>query len=226
MGMEQIFPRVLGAFGNMFDSVLTEIHREFTNTGSASLHTGKLECVAHLEMLSSYAFTGEIRICPTKLWGHLGVSHSINYHGFPHINPQKLSLLTGFIHEVGWPKAAGKDLLPELTYIHALKFHYGASVAKAHHYWASFTQFAPARINSVDDLYNTIHTILETLMIPETREWLQINLLKACKQSRRNKLLVRGLSPEERNAILREFYECEEQLSDFGSANSPFCRGK
>lgn len=210
----------------MFDLVLTEIHREFTNTGSASLHIGKAEYVAHLEMLASYAFTGEIRVCPTKLWSHLGVSHSINYHGFPHINPEKLSLLTGFIGKDGWPKATGKDPLPELTYIHALKFHYGASVANAHHYWAFSTLFATARTNSIDDLYNTIDTILESLMIPETREWLQINLLRASKQSRSKKLGVRGLSREERSAILREFYECEEQLSDFGSANNPFCSGK
>jgi len=208
----------------MFDLVLTEIHHEFRRTGSESLDIGKVECSAHLEMLSSYAFTGEVRICPTKLWNHLGVSHSINYHGFPHINPQKLSLLTGVVCEDGWPKATGNALLPELTYIHAMKFHYGASVAKAHHYWAFFTLFS--RIDTIDHLYHTIHTILESLMVQETREWFQTSLRRASKQLRNKKLLVRDISQEERSTILRQFHEGEERLSDFGSANNPFCRGK
>ncbi|RPA88623.1 hypothetical protein L873DRAFT_1849653 [Choiromyces venosus 120613-1] len=88
----QIFPGVLLAFGNMFDSVLTELYEESRKIGFASLDVGKVECVAHLEMLASYTFTGEIRICPTRLWKHLGISHSINNHGFPYIDPKKLLL--------------------------------------------------------------------------------------------------------------------------------------
>lgn len=222
--MGQIFPGVLIAFGNMFDSVLTDLHGELKRTGFLSLDVGKVECVAHLEMLSSYAFTGEIKICPTKLWKHLGISHSINNHGFPYIDPSKLSLRTGLAKARGWPETRGKDPLPELTYIHALKFHYGASVAMAHHYWAYLTAFAPGRIDTLDQLHSTIRSILGSLMIPETQQWVETNLRKASQQLR-NKIL-RNASPEERSEVLRQFHEREDQLSDFGSANDPFRSGK
>ncbi|RPA93935.1 hypothetical protein L873DRAFT_1793359 [Choiromyces venosus 120613-1] len=231
---DQIFPGVLLAFGNMFDSVLTEIYEESRRIGFASLDVGKVECVAHLEMLASYTFTGEIRICPTRLWKHLGISHSISNHGFPYIDPKKLSLVSGLVEVHGWPQTAGKDSLPELTYIYALKFHYGPKLAKAHHYWALFTLFAPGRIHAVDDLYSTIHSILESLMIPETQEWVQTNLVRASQQLRDQNLkrykaqsssCVRT-SLELESVILREFHEREEQLSDFGSAKDPFRRGR
>jgi len=208
----------------MIDLVLTEIHREFKKTGFESLDIGKVEFAAQLEMLAVYAFTGEIKVCPTKLWKHLGISHNINYHGFPFIDPSKLSLETGLARVQGWPQAEGKDSLPELTYIHALKFHYGAGVAKAHHYWALFTQFTLATIRTIDDVYSAIDRILEFLMIPETSEWVRTNLGKASRKLRNQNL--KGANSEEEAVVRREFHECEEQLSDFESANRPFLRGK
>src|SRR5918911_4046242 len=87
----KIFPGVLIAFGNMFDALLVDFYKQFRELGFSELDLWKVECAAHYELLASYAFTGEIKICPTKLWRHLGILHGIDRHGFPQFNPSRLS---------------------------------------------------------------------------------------------------------------------------------------
>lgn len=207
------FPGVLASFSALFAQALDGMLTRYQAAGSAGLGVALAEGVAALDRLGSYCFTGFPKSLMESVLHPLGTIDSLEYGGWPFIDPRMLDLQsTGSLSLSSWPRAGNGR--PILMHIASLAFHYGPYVASSCHSELWFGELGGLTVQGPSDAARFVMEVLKDLWVPQMLAFIKRHFQRTSNEGSRSR--------EREQETLQTIEEQRAQVERWSQTERPF----
>lgn len=191
-----VFPGILSGYARLFDAALIELRDRIDAREADGATVAQAECVAAVDRLGSYCFTGFPRSLMGSVMKPLGTIDSIMYGAWPYFCRGLLDLSTslGSIDLAQWPRCLQSR--PILMHVAALKYHYGPAAALSRHHHVWFHELGGAGLTSPSGITKFLEDFFASLWVPQMVAFVSFQLVRSLRAERRRGELHAASDPE------------------------------